>query len=152
MQGDLKFNISGAQEIRALLHQLPDNVANKLRTPALRAGAQVLADEMHLAVPRRTGLTDASIVVESLTETTVTATGGFRTRSLGRVGVVIKKPMGSLVHLLEFGSAHQSAEPFIRPAVDAGASAAVRAIFANLANGIRREAQRLAGTLKPKGR
>jgi histone H3/H4 len=51
-------------------------------------------------------------------------------------------------HLVEFGTVHSAAKPFLRPAVDESAQAAIDKLAENLWKGIAREAEKLATKAK----
>ena len=131
--------ISGAAEMERLLKLLPEKVAERVTKNALRAGARVIRDEAKDRVPVDTGDLRDSVVVKAPTQ---------RQRKRGAALVVVgfKKPVSRRAHLTEFGTQHQPAQPFLRPAVDEAGNKAIDAIGKSMARGINREAKKLAKT------
>ena len=152
MVGKVEFKISGAKEMADMLKKLPADVATKLRTPALRAGAKIIAEEAKSLVPVDTGKLRASIEVRTIRNVEYVKGKGLRTAGESRVAVAITKPASSRAHLVEFGTAHNAAKPFLRPALDSKAGDAIAEIGKNLGRGIRREAEKLAGITKTRKR
>ena len=131
--------IRGAAEMERLLKLLPERVAERVTKNALRAGARVIRDEAKDRVPVDTGDLRDSVVVRSPTR-------GQRKRGAALVVVGFEKPVSRRAHLTEFGTQHQPAQPFLRPAVDEGGNKAIDAIGKNMGRGIDREAKKLAKT------
>lgn len=131
--------IAGAAEMERLLKLLPERVAERVTKNALRAGARVIRDEAKDRVPVDTGDLRDSVVVRSPTQ---------RQRKHGAALVVVgfEKPISRRAHLTEFGTQHQPAQPFLRPAVDEGGRRAIDAIGKSMTRGINREAKKLAKT------
>lgn len=128
--------LKGAKELEKLLNLLPDTVAKKVTVLALKAGGRVLVKGMKQRVPVRTGALRDSITVSSASKVT-------KNKSLAAVG--FKKPVSRIAHLVEFGTEHSKAEPFIRPTIEQDGTTAIKAIGENMGKGIEREARKLAG-------
>ena len=126
--------IVGGRELDAALRKLPNEMDRaQVMTNALAAGARVIRDEAKLAVPVDTGILHDSIVVR-------------RARGrLGQVFVGFRQPTSRRAHLTEYGTSTTSAQPFMRPALDAGARAAINEIGRALKKGIDKAAAKLAG-------
>lgn len=132
-------NIKGGKELQAFLSSLPAKVEKNIMRSALRAGANVIRAEARTQVPVDSGALRKSLQV---------TTGGKR-------GQVIAKVRSKLpyAHLVEFGTAahviqHKAkealafggtvvptvqhpgakAKPYLRPALDTKAGAAVVAV------------------------
>lgn len=132
-----RIQIKGLRELDAALRKLNERTAARVTGNALAAGGRVIRDEARLAVPIDTGELHDAIVVR---------------RARGRAGQVFVgflKPTSRRAHLTEFGTSKASPRPFMRPALAAGARAAINAIGRMLGRGIEREAAKLAG---PRGR
>lgn len=119
--------MEGAAEIERALRELGPQIANRLGVRALRKAARVFIKEMRRLVPRRTRALSKSIVaVRGRDEP-----GG---RKVFRIA--FKRPASRYAHLVEFGTRHSAAKPFIRPAMDSQAQAAVDAMAFDLSKGI----------------
>lgn len=130
------FTVKGFAELESLLKKLPDTVPKKVTILSLRAGGRVLVKGMKSRVPVRTGKLRDSITVTTAAKVT-------KNRSNASVG--FKKPVSRIAHLIEFGTKHSKAEPFIRPTIDQDGQEAITAIGKNMGAGIEREARKLYG-------
>jgi HK97 gp10 family phage protein len=99
--------IRGAKELQKLLKALPQRVAKRVTVNGLRAGGRVIANGMKQRVPVRTGDLRDSIIVSSAAKAT---------RGKSNVVVGFRTPTSRRAHLVEFGTEHSAAEPFMRPA------------------------------------
>jgi HK97 gp10 family phage protein len=131
MAADLK--IRGAAQLNAALLELSAEVAGRLGQNAVRAGARVVAAEAKRRVPVESGALKRSIKV--FTESKREA--GKRTAYAGTRLFYGK--------FSEFGTAHEPARPWLRPALDEGGQQAVDKIAANLRAGINRVAVKHGG-------
>lgn len=139
MTGEVTFQIKGAAEMEALLKELGPQIANKVGDQSLRAAAKVIVEEAKRLVPVLSGeLRDAirARVQRPRSENTRVLLIGF------------ERPTSARAHLTEFGTAHSAAKPFMRPAMDAKASAALDEMGKVLARGITREAKKLAKPIR----
>lgn len=135
MAGATSIKITGAREMEKLLMELGPNVARRIGQAANKAAANVIADEARRLVPVRTGELQASITVQ--------AEKGNDEREIETV-IGVFKPTSGRAHLVEFGTRHSAARPFMRPALDAKAGEALSKMADMLAKGIEREALKLA--------
>ena len=135
----VEFNISGLDGVLATLRSLPPEIVSKRGGPvklALAKGARVIraeaANNLRSAIAKdgdvSTGLVEKSLIVSRGKE----PTGGKGERYLVRVkrrSYPVKggDPVTTLktAHLLEYGSAHQPATPWLRPAFAAKAREAI---------------------------
>ena len=157
----IEFKIHGAKELDALLKQLPGRVASRVATNSLRAGARVIRDEAKAQVPVKTGELKRSIKV-------ITGRADRRDSRIVHVGVFGR--MSGLAHIVEFGTGPRIAadadgymtfqvngqwvrkkqvapspqQPFLRPAAEIKAAAALNTIGTTLGAGIEKEALKLA--------
>jgi len=131
MVGKITFEIKGAKEMEAALKDFGPKVASRLGDRALRAAARPIIKDAKLRVPVRTGELRRSI-------TAVTASRGRRDNQR-QVQIGFKRPTSARAHLVEFGTSKMAAQPFMRPALDTQAAAALQAMAETLADGIARE-------------
>ncbi len=136
MPGLIDFEMKGAKELQRLLKELGPQVASKVGDKALRAGARPIVAEAKRLVPVRTG---------ALRRAITTAVERRRKGQAERVIVIgFKKPHSRRAHLTEFGTRFTAAKPFMRPALDTKAGAALTAMGDELARGIAEEAAKLS--------
>ncbi|HKX36646.1 MAG TPA: HK97-gp10 family putative phage morphogenesis protein [Rhizorhapis sp.] len=128
--------ISGGPELEAALTELGGKIAGRLGTNAVRAGARVIAAAARQKVPVRTGRLKKSIRIFDDRELSL-AKGSERAAYAGT-----REPYA---HLVEFGTAHSAAKPFLRPALDESAQDALDKLTDNLAGGIERETAKYRG-------
>jgi HK97 gp10 family phage protein len=149
--------LRGAGDLEKLLRQLPDRVAKNVTFGAVRASARVIqraARENLVSNPSvDTGALVAAIKVSTRRRSrkapAVAAVGVDKLiATVVRKGRRSKKPMKinprNYAHLVEFGTEHSAAEPFMRPAIDQHGEQALVALLDNAAKGIEREARKLA--------
>ena len=111
--------IHGLRDIVKKLEGLPPKVETRVVKVALYAGAVVIRDLARSRVPVNTGALKSRIIAKSkpirrgvFWASAGVAKGEFTTgRRAGR------QPR-RYAHLVEFGTAHSAAQPFIRPAAD----------------------------------
>lgn len=136
MSGTIEFSIEGAAEMERLLRALGPAVASRVGDKALRAAARPIVAEAKRLVPVRTGRLKRSIAVASERR---------RKGDNERVVLIgVKPPASRIAHLVEFGTAHSAARPFLRPALDGKAGEALDEMGRVLAEGIETEAVKLA--------
>lgn len=124
-----EFKIQGAAAMEKVLQALGPKAAGQVGSNAVRAGARVIVREAKRLVPVDSGQLRDSIKVVTLKKTQ---------RAANQVGAVIgfEKPASRIAHLVEFGTSHSSARPFIRPAMDTTHEAVLAAIAKTLGDGI----------------
>jgi len=132
----VKSEIIGAKELEKALRTLPNKIQDKVLKSALRSGAQVIRKEAKARVPVRSGVLKDSITVKTATE---------KQRDQGLVFVGFDKTASRRAHLTEYGTSHSAAHPFMRPALDARGSDAIKKIGDRLGPVIDREAKKLKG-------
>lgn len=135
----VEFNISGLDGVLATLRSLPPEIVSKRGGPvklALAKGARVIRDEAkgNLKAAIASGGDEATGLLE---KNVIASRGKPPTSGKGeRYLVRVKrrsypkkggKPVTTLktAHLLEYGSAHQPATPWLRPAFQAKAREAI---------------------------
>lgn len=119
--------------MEALLKDLGPKVASRLGDKALRAAAKPIVKDAKRLAPRRTGVLRRSIVAVKGKD----KGGAYAATRTVLIG--FKKPASSYAHLVEFGTLHSAAQPFIRPAMDARAQDALNEMVEVLSKGLLRE-------------
>lgn len=153
------MRLRGDRDIENLLRRLPGRIAKNVTFNALRSGARIVmkAAQTNLLA---NGSVDTGALVASIKISTrrrsrkapaVVAVGADKlVRMPTRRGQ--RKPMKinprNYAHLVEFGTEHSPAKPFMRPAIDQNGEAALVKILEMSAKGIEREAAALAGGRK----
>lgn len=125
--------VRGFKEIEALLKKLPEKTAEKVVNAALRSAANVIKKAAQDKAPVRTGALKKSLAVE-LDKSTKTGT-------TARIGA--KRKIAWYAHIVEFGSSHSAARPFLRPAFDETQGKVMQKLAKQLLSGIFREAEKL---------
>ncbi len=126
----MTVRILGAREMDSLLAELGPRVAKRVAGNAMRAGARVIRREARRRVRVRTGALKRSIVVRA-------------GREPGTAVVGFLRPTSRRAHLVEFGTRHSPARPFMRPAIDETANEVIEKIGERMFAGIEREAEKL---------
>ena len=154
------MKITGLREIQRALNKLPIELQRTTETVALRAGAKPILtaaksnaksseDEglliKSLGVNVRKGRSGAT---KGIYTARIGARKGFRkvigTRSRGKnAGKPIYKDPAKYSHLVELGTSHSAAKPFIRPAVDSASSQALSEMARGYDKGLARAVAKL---------
>jgi HK97 gp10 family phage protein len=128
------MKITGTKEIQQALNRLPIELQRSAETAVLRAGAKPINKLARAKAPKQSGLLKKSIginvkKVRGVTSARVGARKGWRVEVGEKeitVGKIIRKRKKVKVykdptkysHLVEYGTSHSAAKPFIRPAVE----------------------------------
>lgn len=149
------FVIEGLDEVLAAMAVLPDSITKNAAPFAMRKGADVIAKEAKARAPVRSGnLRDRIAVRKRKRKPTgaaiaysvgilggASATYG-NTKSNRRKGLVgqsyQKQDTAYYWRFLEFGTEKLAAKPFLRPAFDSAAEAAITAIADGFRTGLTR--------------
>ena len=135
-----KFKMEGLSELQSSLRKLPDKLRENALKNASAAGARVIRDDAKRRVPVDSGqLRDSIVVARTFRQR------GRRVRLRGAVVIGIKGGARFYAHLIEFGTSRRAAEPFMRPALDAMAPKALKAMAGKLAKEINKAAGKLSG-------
>lgn len=134
---NMEFEVKGLKELDAFLQTLPAKVEAKVLRGAVRAGSNVIAAEARLRAPvlkeevanrvpgalRKSIRVMSTIIRNGSVQGGVAAGGGAKVKRGGIRG------MADVFYakFVEFGTANMPAIPFMRPAGDTKASAAVEA-------------------------
>lgn len=147
------IRIEGLDDVLAALMALPDSITKNAAPFAMRKGANVIAKEAKARAPVRTGNLQKRIAVRKRKRKpqgiglmySVGVLGGAsatygNTKANRRKGLVGKKfQTGGTAYywrFLEFGTEKLAAKPFLRPAFDSKAEAAVQAIADGFRTGL----------------
>jgi len=122
--------------LQAALAALPSQMRASSLQAAASAGARVVAKEAKGMAPVRTGALKASIR---------SAVGRSRRVNSKRSLIYLKGTVYRIGHLVEFGTAHSRAQPFLRPAIERAFNPALAAAAARLGQHLERNAKKLAG-------
>lgn len=133
MVGSLTITIRGARELEDLLKALGPRIARKVGDRALRAAARPVLAEAKRLVHVQSGDLRRSLTVRT----------GRVTKESERAVYIGSAGFGWRAHFLEFGTSHSPAYPFLRPAMDTQARAAIDKMGQVLGDGIDKEAQAL---------
>lgn len=136
------FKVEGFKELEAALRRLPEDIAGKVLRQALRKSVQTMAEEARAKAPRsdrpgpRGHMAD-SIAVRNLK--------GVEGDADIEVHLSIGPDTNHFYGLFaEFGTVHQPARPFMRPAFDENAEKTLTQLSNELGKGIERAARKLA--------
>ena len=129
--------IEGLPRMRKQFKELSDKMQRRVLRGALRAAARPVLKDAKARVPVRTGALKKAIGV-AVTVKTVESTA--------TIGVRRKRPgqPARRAHLVEFGTKHTSARPFLRPALDSKKEAVVRTLAEALKKQIDTETAKVA--------
>ena len=150
---DVKFR--GIHELQMALEDLPKELMKSALSSVLRSGGKIIENAAKSKVPVRDGLLKRSIGTNVKThkgQTTarVGPRTGFKGKSLGmktnKNGVRSERfsDPNRYSHLVEFGTSHSAAKPFIRPAIDSTATEVVGAMALGLDQHLTKVAARLS--------
>jgi len=141
--------VTGDKQLERKLARLPDRVLNRV---VRRASAKAMIPVSRSAkanAPRETGLLAKSIgrktkVFKSggTVQTVVGPRLGFKQMvTLPNGKTMLRNPF-KYAHLVEFGTRHSAAKPFMRPALESNKGAIIAVYRSELASGVVREAVR----------
>ncbi len=155
-----------------LINSLPEIFADEIAKSALSAAGRVIAADAKTRVPVKSGDLRDSIVVRRTTRAqrvksaaAILRSHGFmqkgqgarskaaktllaaHAKELGVPDVIIgfKRPASRRAHLIEFGTMHAKAQPFMRPAADEKASEANAAAMAYIKKHVPKIAAEISG-------
>lgn len=126
----MKIELSGIKEIQAALSQLHPKLMRSAEKAVLRAGAEPIkkAAKIYAERSRDSGILIKSIsvnvkTIKGVTDARIGPSTGERqvvtrkNKKTGKKTVRIANP-NKYSHLVEYGTSHSAAKPFIRPAID----------------------------------
>jgi HK97 gp10 family phage protein len=149
------MHLEGADQVEALLKRLPSAVSKRVTTASLRSGATVIAKAARAKIRANPSIDSGLLVKKIVSRTvrrpskgqaqvTVGVAGGASMRIMKGHHKPRKKIASRYAHLVEFGTEHSPAEPFMRPAVDSQGSAAVAKVVETAGKLLARETAKLA--------
>jgi HK97 gp10 family phage protein len=130
MGSPVTVKIQGLEELSQKIHEFPDNLLKKGVRNALRAGGEVLRQAISSRAPRSVDETHGhtpGFLADHIG--TVVKTSPKNDTGSIQVGPVKKAFYGMFA---EFGTKHQPARPFVRPAFEGSAQDALDAFVAKL--------------------
>lgn len=153
------YQIQGLKELQKTLAMLPKGVEKRAHRAALSAGGRIIAKAAKRKAPKgETGLLKKSIGMKFLPargKSQPIAIIGPRRGFKGTPKVVTDRQTGQqktitpdpvrYAHLVEKGTRHSSAKPFIRPALDESASAVFEAMAQKVSKAIDTAAAKKGG-------
>jgi len=146
-----QFRMNGLSELQRSLDALPNKLKDKAVKNASAAGARVIQREAKRLVPvgqANSGehLRDQIVVSRSFKQK------GKKKKLKGAVVLGIKDEGRFYAHLVEYGSSRQSAQPFMRPAMENKAAEALKVMAEKLSKEIAKAAGKLTGWKNAKQR
>ena len=137
-----RSQVEGFKEIERVLKAMPDKLAERELTNAVRAGANVLVKEARARAPRGAVPSEMSQKFGPLHKK-IRARRVKKTRR--SVEFVVNEGSAWYGGLFEFGTKHIAARPWLTPAFDTTAPAAVQKVGERLGKGVEKVATELAG-------
>jgi HK97 gp10 family phage protein len=129
----MDIKLTGFAELEAKLKRIGPRAARKVGAKAIREAAKPIIDKAKALVPVRTGKLEDSI--------TYVATRARGNQQLsGKVG--FKTPASRYAHFVEYGTAHNSPQPFMRPAIDSQAENSIAIMGKVMWDGVAAEAKK----------
>jgi len=138
------LRLKGGTEVVASLKRQERVARPAVVMPALFLGGGVIADEARMRAPRRTGNLAASIVVTTKLKFKTDQRNESPEEMRVYIGPAVGRSAGAdgfYGHMVEFGTIHMAAQPFLRPAFDAAGNRAMGLV-----------AKAVAGEIKKQGR
>lgn len=131
-----RIRVDGTKAVNDALLELGVQASTRIARSALNRSATPVVKRAKELAPFRTGELRRHISKRVLRQS----------KRGDRVVVIIgvEKPESPLAHLLEFGTAHSPAQPFLRPALDETAHTALEIQRQAMAEGVEREVRKLA--------
>ena len=124
-----KVNIRGGASLRRVLRQAPDDMAAELRDE-IKAGADKVLADMLANVARDSGDLAETIKIKASRDGMSARVGA------GVAGKRDQRKAGWRGHFLEFGTKHQAAQPFVKPALDRHEDSIAKGIAAGIASAL----------------
>jgi HK97 gp10 family phage protein len=143
MPVNVTFKLHGLAEIETALKVLGVQASNRIARSALNRAAGAVMKRARELAPQR-GAPDDPYATGELKRSVTKRLGRQRRGSDTQTAVVgVERPRSRIVHLLEFGTAHMPAEPFLRPALDERSQEAIQVMTQAMKDGIEREINKL---------
>lgn len=137
------FKIYGFDETVANLRRLPQEVAGKVLDAAVRKAGTPMAQDAASSAPRSATPSKAGHMADTVRLRKFTDQNSGNDLEVNyTIGPDAKHFWGGFQ---EFGTVHEAARPFERPAFDRGADGVIQTLGKELGSGVERAAKRLAG-------
>lgn len=137
------LDFGGLLDLSQELEVLSKAESRQVLRKAVRAGAQVVRDEIEARAPVKTGKLARNIVVSSGRAPAGEAVAGVRIRGVNPAGTnsdtttkANNRNNAFYWRFVELGTSKMAAHPFVRPAYDARQEEASQAAFAEMAHAI----------------
>jgi HK97 gp10 family phage protein len=150
MVGKVTITVDGTRRVAAVLKELGVAAANRIARSALNRGATPVVKRARELAPTPGDPDDPYATGRLKKAITKRLRRARRGSDKQEILIGIERPRSRVVHLLEFGSAHQSAEPFLRPALDETKGEVIEAMREAMETGIKRERQKLVAQHRTK--
>lgn len=148
MSGGVSIKFHGLKELDQAINKLPKELQRKAYRSVLSSGARVIAKnaKRHINIDSGNLMESIGIRVNAKRDTPVAVIGSMRSAKVTVNGKV--KSAVNYSKNVEYGTAHTSAQPFMRPAVDGSE----REMLAKMSKGLNRFMDRAVKKLKTKGK
>lgn len=141
-----KASMSGARDLDRALAKLPGTFGARAVEGGMRKGLKIMAEDARERAPEDEGDLRGSIRVRKPSKQQ-------RAKGAGHMRLSVGKPAGWRAHFAEFGTRHHAAQPFMRPAFDARAGDAIKALAEHMAKQLKSATRALSGgVLNRRGR
>lgn len=138
-----EFRIDGFDECVSAVRQLPQEIAGKVLDAAMRKAGTPMAQDASSTAPRSETPSKAGHMADTISLRKFTDQNSGNDLEVNyTIGPDAKHFWGGFN---EFGTIHEAARPFERPAFDRGASGVIDTLGKELGAGVERAAKRLAG-------
>ena len=146
MTGAMK--ITGARELQRALARLPEELSKSVERTVLREGAKPIHSSAKSRVAVSSGLLKKSlgITVKKTRKGQLTARVGARSgfkKTVTRNGKTVNADPAKYSHLVEYGTSHSPAKPFIRPAIDSASGQVMEAMAKGYDKGLDRVVRKI---------
>lgn len=156
---DFGLNITGMKDLQRAIAQLAPELQNRAYKSVITEGGRVIQREAKSRVARKSGLLRKSINVKGMVFKSGTAHAiiGIKRSVRGKPKTVIGRngksrkvtpTPANYAHLVEYGTAHSAAAPFMRPAVDATKNTVFAGMVKGLDKALSRAVRKIAKTGK----
>lgn len=136
----ISVKITGAADLAKRLQELPAAVSRSVQLEALKDGAEIIRSRASQLAPRSAG--PGPHLADNIVIGTISAARLERqdrgSETVVEVGPSLKPDDHFYGYFVEYGTIHQQAQPFMRPAFDTGAPMALNRILSRFWTAIRK--------------
>lgn len=153
MSGLVEFKLTGLSDLQAQLEDLGTELGVKALAQAARKAFQPVLDAAKAMAPAYSGALRASLKLkvakpkgadDTVVVVGIKISGGPKDSSGGALLGKEELPPARRWHFIELGTAKMAAHPFLRPALDANASAVLDLLKVEIANSIEKALKKRA--------